>query len=682
MHYRVFRQKSPPSTVLTILLSLGGAHTFGASRLQSKESTSRPQALLVASGRTMGVNNAPPGNTPPGPSPTVLSPTVLTPTALRPTVIMPTPLTPTRSRTVKRCAAVAPAVTPRGTWTGKVSIDNATSPPKKMCSSFRGPRKHFLDRFLTCSAESEKPLAIVVPQTVGNAGVHTIRYTPDKVDGQEDSAGRFQGNVQPNFVRPDRLVARLDECIPAFQIIFPHEEGLEISGKYLAWAYDILSHGWWHLVPFQVKKPVSVFGLAQMAAEWENIWRTNPALPANGTLGAYCYQRLGGPRYWDAVAFSDWLTSGRPAGYGDWQGRRFIPLSHVTSTLHDLLDHWPVDQSGSTSYRVNLNRWRCRYGRQRGRSFSDEAGPSGDPWVSRTEFEGLLVEMLGSLGVPLTEVSKKFRRTQRRQRICRRVAEATGAVMNDPKREMLIQAVMSDSPPSHLLGVSGKEFHIATGSETELRVPSRYLIWAYDVLNHGWWGAVPEAIFSPGLSVFELAQKAWEWETNGGCIYTLSSSCYTCGEGGKPHPAFVSCERCEKQWSPEEFWEWLRLRHFRRIWDQLKNPDHPKEDSDRLASPPVDWSQIDRHHLSEIIKEIGFDVPTKKDEYTFQICHPPITKFLPTNDYRSLTGRFKRWWSTLRGMFDKSADGFCRWEHERVILYRVSQLYCPDNPIC
>ncbi|EZG46524.1 hypothetical protein GNI_133650 [Gregarina niphandrodes] len=584
--------------------------------------------------------------------------------------------TTTTSRATKRCAAMPSAATGYPLLGG--STEDAL-PPKRMClESAIG----FLDQASAMSDDAIAKIDSVVAEVLegwdeGDDIIADIDgIVEDMLGGCSDAL--FGSAKKSNAEEMgDKVCVGVNESIPAFQIISPEEKDWIVEAKYLVWAYDILSHGWWHLVPFEVKKPISVFGLARKAVEWEEARTANPALKVNVLLEARCYYPHSGRKVpWNVAQFHEWFVSAAPDDVGfrntfDRKGGSwFIASSRVNVALHDILDHWPVNEVDSTRFESNMVRWRTRY-RAINRKSLDGSPLSSAARLSWRQLERLVVKALGDLRVPLDEAAKEFRRTQRRQRICNKVAVLNGGVMNDSRHALLVKVMMSDSPPSHLVNISGDKFQIVTEPETELRIPPRYLVWAYDSLFHRWPGAVPEAVFLPGLSVFDLAQKAWEWETNGGSIYTLSSSCYTCGEDGNAHLTFVSCERCEKQWSPEEFWEWLRLRHFRRIWDQLKNPDHPKEDSDQLASPPVDWYQIDRHQVSEIIKEIGFDVPTKKDEYTFEISQPPVEKFLPAKGYRSLSGRFRNWWSRLRGALNRSRDGLCRWEHERLVLHKV-----------
>ncbi|EZG56721.1 hypothetical protein GNI_101800 [Gregarina niphandrodes] len=507
----------------------------------------------------------------------------------------------------------------------------------------------------------------------------------------------------------DRTYDLVNECIPAFQITFPHEDASSVEAKYLVWAYDILSHGWWHLVPFQVKKPVSVFGLARKAVEWEEARKANPGLKVNVLLEARCYRGNRNSRVlWDVPMFSFKLKMERSIddlGFGNYidannnrdannnwdakedssRGRvrckcqarctcQLIPLSDVNASLQDLFCNWPVDEIGSCQLKQNMRRWRLRYQKH-------YSGSSGGPCMSGRQFDELVVRTLGRLRVPLTEVSKAFRRAQRRQRIRERVAEV---VMRDPREASLVKTIMGDLLPSHLVGVGGNKFQVVKEGEDDLRIPPRYLVWAYDILNHGWWGMIP--ISSQGLSLFGLAQKAQEWEAGGGRMYSLLSSCYMCRESvGRVHYPGTTCERCEKSWNPEEFWEWLRSRHFENIYDQLKrHTNHPVEedigDSSHKDSNHKDSNRsirVDRNWLIRLIDEIGFDIPTGKKEATFEICDSAIEKYLPSTGYQSLSGRFMAFWIPGRQMVKKSPNGFCRWEHERLIVYRISS-YCTN----
>ncbi|EZG62558.1 hypothetical protein GNI_087940 [Gregarina niphandrodes] len=456
----------------------------------------------------------------------------------------------------------------------------------------------------------------------------------------------------------------------AFVLRNRRDKGFRIEANYLVWAYDVWYHGWQHMVPFKIPEPFSGFGLAREAARWEAARKRDPTLEPNFMLDAACYSKCPGLLVeWDESAFDAWLTQTRNnrdnVGFrqGNWRNGRTIALSQVDAALNDLLESWPVNDKGLDFIGKLRRWWRNPYAR----SLTSMAG--GD--VSLPELHGLILKRLGTLRVPLDQVAKATRRNIRRQKIQERVAALTGIddPDSDPGHTSLIQIIMSDSPPSHLVNISGNKFQIVAEAETDLRIQSRYLVWAYDILNHDWWSAVPEAVFSPGLSVFELAQKAWEWETNGGSIYTLSSSCYTCGEDGRKHPATESCERCEEPWSPEEFWEWLRSRHFQSIWSRINNL---KKETHTQHDQSVSWEQVHRDRLREMIDEIGFDVPTGKGDSTFEMCKQDIEGFLPTVGYQSLFGRFQRLWMANAGVFKRCASGFWRWEHERLILHRVS----------
>ncbi|EZG62557.1 hypothetical protein GNI_087930 [Gregarina niphandrodes] len=560
------------------------------------------------------------------------------------------------------------------------------SRPKRMCLE---SAISFLDQTSEMSDDAVAKIDWIVAETLdewheGDDVIAEIdRIIEDMLAGHPGA--RFESSTVGNSTALQRYSVGLDmgDSVGAnvnkgIQMIFPEEEGLFVDARCLVWAYDILSHGWWHLVPFQVKKPVSVFGLARKAVEWEEARKANPALRANAILGIWCYRI---PHNivpsWNAVMLSDWLRERRSVndvGFGSQaQDKKhrgwFIPLSQVNAALLDLLTSWPVDPNCSYWITENIQRWWNRYRKQINNNSQRV------PTVTLLQFEKLVLKMLGDLQLPLERVPKELRRAQRRQRIRER---ATGLEMRNPRDASFIQVIMSDLPPQHLVNISGDKFQIVTDGETDLRIPPRYLVWAYDILNHDWCGVVLEAILSPGLSVFQLAQKAWEWESNGGSLYTLSSSCYTCGEDGRKHPATESCERCEEPWNPEEFWEWLRSRHFENIYDQnnydQNNYDRVEESRKvaiRFSSQSV--GKLHRDGLSKIIDEIGFDIPAGREDSRFQMCDVSVEKFMPTFGFTSLSGRFASWWmAPCSTVFKKSSDGFCRWEHERLMVPRVS----------
>ncbi|EZG62745.1 hypothetical protein GNI_087820 [Gregarina niphandrodes] len=471
------------------------------------------------------------------------------------------------------------------------------------------------------------------------------------------------------------------------QIIFPEEEGLFVDARCLVWAYDILSHGWWHLVPFEVKKPISVFGLARKAVEWEEARKANPALRPNITFEASCYKVSYGYKIvWDLVMFSEWLRTGRSTGdvgfkhvsQENRQGGWLIASGDASAAVRDLVQSWPTNQSSKgEGFACILRRWRRRY---KPPTFAGEGGSlrSRTECLSWREFTGIVVKTLGELGVPVEQAPKELRRCQRRQQIREKVAAFTE--LNDPAHTSFLDVMMSDSPPSHLMSISGNKFQVVKETETGMQIPPRYLVWAYDVLNHDWWAAVPEDIFCSGLSVFGLAQKACE--ANNQKIHSLSASCYNCGERNRAHRFTQSCERCEEPWSPEEFWEWLRSRHFEHVCDQLKNNGQPTEECAADTRPSVNWENMNRDHLLKMIDEIGFNVPIGTEDSTYQVCDESIETFMPTAGYRSFLDKFVGARTTRSGVFKKSSDGFYPWEFQRLIVHRVSSCSTTTDPSC
>ncbi|EZG62746.1 hypothetical protein GNI_087830 [Gregarina niphandrodes] len=453
---------------------------------------------------------------------------------------------------------------------------------------------------------------------------------------------------------------------PSFQIISPQEKGWFIEAKYLVWAFDILSHGWWHLVPFEVKKPISVFGLARMAVEWDTARKANPGLRANLAFGARCYKVLFGRIcVWDEAMFCGWRESKRSdIGFGSLSiveppVENTKEPSYASAALIDVLESWPVSPLHSTKFTDNMNRWRIRYKHKINCGSPEEYGypPSAvAAFISSGEFETLVIKAFGDLGMPVEQVPKELRRCVRKEQIRERVAGLTAAGVSDLS---LIEAMMSDSPPSHLMSISGNRFQIVKETETVLQIPPRYLVWAYDVLNHGWWGAVPETIFSPMLTLFGLAQRAWEWETGGSRIYTLSASCYNCGERVRLHSPIQNCERCEEPWSLQIFWEWLRSRHFSTIYDQFRNVNLSR-DSGGLYTD-----------VSEMIAAVGFAVPSGNKGPALEPSEQEMDSFARMNCRPSLAERFRQWLARTRKR-KCSGKGIDRWDYERLIVHRIS----------
>ncbi|EZG62800.1 hypothetical protein GNI_087610, partial [Gregarina niphandrodes] len=518
-------RKSPPTCgLVTILLSLGGIDAFDshvtASQSESMESISRPEGELLGSPiRLPSVSSA--------------------------------AMDLTRARS-KRPAPKSSAVTgclPRDASTEDVVKD--ASPPKRMClGSFRGLRKHFLDRYLNCSTERDD---ILTAEDVAGASPMEVYRAADNSEFRSIMERNSVGQHPSQETGLSENRSRVREIV----LFHPEEKEWEIHSRYLVWAYDVFHHGWQHLVPFKITESMSVFGLADAALKWEAAREVNPVLERNFMLEAGSYRRPPDvPVMWGRVVFAEWLARTEcdliDVGFRQQthEGSEGIPLSQVNAALDDVLGSWPAEKLSSTRFAANMACWwkRCREKYNGG--------------VSLREFHGLVLKKFGTLRVPLDQVAKASRRNIRRQKIQERVAALAGIGNSDPGHTSLIQIIMSDSPPSHLVNISGNKFQIVAEGETDLRIQSRYLVWAYDILNHDWHGGVLTPVLSPELSVFGLAQKACEWEANHGPVYTSTASCYNCGEGNKAHPSSVTCERCEQPWSPEEFWEWLRSRHF------------------------------------------------------------------------------------------------------------------------
>ncbi|EZG46522.1 hypothetical protein GNI_133630 [Gregarina niphandrodes] len=626
----------------------------------------------------------------------------------------------------------------QGCGTMVAGDDGSSWPAKRMClgvSSFRGPRKSFLDRFQTCSttdcstadcstadcSTADCSTADCSTADCSTADCSTADCSTADCSTADCSTADWCGSrlASTPQVAPDSVISNasqkhqvqagpLESCgdedtfsamettpaapppgmepVPAFQIIHQEEKGLVVEASHLVWAYDTLNHGWWRLVPFDVKG-LSVFGLAVKAREWSR------ARKANYTREAACYNVNKRCRWmWTEGSLRQWLKQYRSGddrdavGFviplGVRLGRCVIPLANVDAAANDLLC-WRLGSyyrgTHVGAFRNRVNYWWAK----RGRYFGE---PQDDPlcfrvdFVSLRELEGFYLKKLGDLKVPLEDVPKETRRVKRRQRI-REQEEELG-------RRLLPHGLGINGGTSHLVGISGHRFAIVVDEERQLRIEPTYLVWAYDVLNHGWWNAVPPAVATlpSDLSVFGLAEKARDWVEADNIIYTLSTSCYRCGENGQHHGHDEECERCEKSWNPEEFWEWLASRHFKHICDQSRDSEQstdsnrPLNDANRFDNKlDEEFDELDPTRLSEMINAVGFELPEGYGEWKLVVpAHEYKGRlFLPAR-HDSFGFRFLAWWrhkvskAACKKSLMTTAAGYHRWEYERLVLYRIN----------
>ncbi|EZG43884.1 hypothetical protein GNI_156520 [Gregarina niphandrodes] len=455
----------------------------------------------------------------------------------------------------------------------------------------------------------------------------------------EGGSFALPSNILPvgDSVRP--IVAH----VRSFEIATVSEKRLALKPLYLTWAHSILSRGWGHLAPFEVEG-LSVFGLAARAEEWERAGRENVTLSA-------CPLTLSVRGKWTEKRFRAWLEHGQPTSDSIRKRRgRSVSMDRVDEAVRDVVETWPVSGPGSRSFNGRMRAWWCNKG-------AEFAPPPGVRGVRSMEFYRLVIEKLGGLGVPIAQVPKAMRREWRRHRI-REAAVLHGLPVSD------------DLPP-HLVCRSGRKFQIATAAEANLRIESPYLVWAYDVLHHGWWGLLPPALLCSSLSVFGLAAAAREWVRTREAPSTLNADCYCCTETGIQH-SISSCERCEAPWSTEEFWEWLRARHPSRTLHLSLGRKTP---SPSIKPPPVANVFVlnTRSDVEETINAVGFDSPRVRED---ERSSPSVTNEWDFGDFRSLRSGFRkrvgRWWA---GFTKPVKEGLERWEFERVMLYQFGQRF-------
>ncbi|EZG89861.1 hypothetical protein GNI_000040 [Gregarina niphandrodes] len=308
-----------------------------------------------------------------------------------------------------------------------------------------------------------------------------------------------------------------------------------------------------------------------------------------------------------------------------------IAPERVDDVVEELLLRWPMSSLvGSITSRMRV------WFRNRGRFFSPA---SNEPCITDRKLESMLLKKAGSLRVPLREVPKAIRREQRR----RRIHEAT----------RLRGEAINHTIPLVLVDRWGDKFQIATVDEARLRVSPSCLVWAYDVKKYGWWKTVPKGIDPVRLSVFGLAIAVEGIRSQ---AHTLSASCYSCTEDDVKHRGGRGCERCESPWDLEEFWEWLRSRHFC-----------------ETRSFHSDGVPTFRDLADEIVNSIGFAPPGRNGARRVSSpweCDP--TLFCVSS--QTVNRRIVNWWSWTTRAADQSSDGLCRWEFERILLYRLAEL--------
>ncbi|EZG46521.1 hypothetical protein GNI_133620 [Gregarina niphandrodes] len=539
--------------------------------------------------------------------------------------------------------------------------------------------------------------------------------TPSGVDGERAAVGRSLVAavrripfriVRKRARRPERVMTEVvksrnmrtgsdernmmaDER-PGFEIQARGEEFLCMSARYLMWAYDVKKYGWSHFAGFDTSN-LSVFGLAKKVRDL--VRRRESCLMTELTLGSSCYDISPGRRMesvaWDKKRFLTWLDHiDHDNSIGSRCNRltnRFIPAEKVDEAIADALQYWPA--VGTFARRIHC--WWCA----RTKYYNDpECQPLGKARVSRWDFEQLVIKKLGDLGAPLEEVAKSCRRELRRKLILKtqehlqqehlqqehlqqehlqqehlqqehlqqehlQQEHLQQEHLQQGQQEQHIQVKetnLQDTVPSELVGACGNKFQIATVEETQLQIEPKYLVWSYDIHNNNWWGSVPHAM--RGLSVFGLARCAREWILAGNELHTLNVGCYTCCEGGMTHLEADGCERCESPWNIEEFWEWLRCRHF----------CADDEDGEKTTDVP----------------RLGFDAPdvtrlqgvVDQSRFAASVWTQPINFFVPReSDCASLPCKVRQWWDE-RPLDAIAAKGLSPWECERIFLYKLNRL--------
>ncbi|EZG62798.1 hypothetical protein GNI_087590 [Gregarina niphandrodes] len=526
---------------------------------------------------------------------------------------------------------------------------------------------------------------LVVDQGEGSAVSETH-------NGSTFAGSTFDPDVESNVCQG------LHESIPSFCV--GGEDGTRFKPRFLIWAYDVLRNGWWRLVPFPLSD-LSVFALAKRAAAWASMGGQNVTLEALCYRVGVCRQHL-----WNRSQFLSWLTIRRRhetdwrSGCGalaDDQGTGTTIAAHlVNDALYDLLRGWSRDDQF-----INRKRLRQWWQRSSGR-FQADSSQSAEMQapLPQWEFEAFFVKLLGDWRVPLNAVPREFRRARRRRKV------QTAAVATSPVQTGRGE---TNTSPSFLVAVDGTSFPLATQKETGLRLAPRFLVWAYDIMYYGWWGAVPKIIvqrvaqsiaqpwtepwtksaiqpaIQHALSVFGLAKKIWQWNDAGNPLTTLDMGPYVCDEGYVFHSDTDHCERCDRPWNVHEFWEWLQSRHFARVCIPLTqlSPNGSDQTADQTADQTIhkapneylSWIRSDggdRAKIVELINEIGFNFPEtgSRDErrvVSFQLFTPLQKKGEP-----SFRQEMHKWWFRQAECLPISSNGLTLWEWERVMMIRAS----------
>ncbi|EZG56728.1 hypothetical protein GNI_101870 [Gregarina niphandrodes] len=446
------------------------------------------------------------------------------------------------------------------------------------------------------------------------------------------------------------------------EVMKPEEEGVESHATCLIWAYDILSQGLQRLAPFECGG-LSVFGLAQKAAEWRAAGRPNL------TLEASCYDPLPGwGRHltWNESQFRHWLTWRRRSeqnALGTMVERRVTYRIRVETTEDALVDEVIRSWPSIGAFAARMRGWWSQRG-QRLRVTPQQPG------ISRWRLDELVIRRLGRHGT--NKLLQQARRERRRAHLNQSVAHDL---------EQALHKMRHDNVPIQLVSASGTPFVVAypegfapylqlpttqvTGpvvAEASLRIAPRFLVWSYDVHHNGWWDSVPRELLMPSLSVFGLAFLVQQWVATGNTVHSLTAGCYSCGEGGHCHSDVDQCERCEDPWDVQQFCEWLVSRHY-------SNTVQPEE---HTADAEEHTADAERHTR---INAVGFDIPKRKPNMRCRVDPDAVNlhEFIAPN--YTFQGKVAAWWSGAQLHEPRGVvDGLERWELERLLLHRLNSL--------
>ncbi|EZG62797.1 putative transmembrane protein [Gregarina niphandrodes] len=478
------------------------------------------------------------------------------------------------------------------------------------------------------------------------------------------------------------------ECEPV--LVHPGEEEGLVAPKYLVWAYDVLRYGWEHLVPFDCLGS-SVFGLARRAAVWKTCGKRN------WSLEPHCYNvgvAKGTAAQWDVMRFVEWLASRRKDDVGcvaPYHPNHSLPKERVAEAIFDLLRGWRHFTADAPLARVIRGWWKTR-----STLFQSRTPLPHFAAVSRSQFEGLFVTLLGNTHTPPEQIPAVIRKAFRKARINSTLAGLQpkpglepGTLASEPaltagcgmvrwsevaRRCVGSSGVLSETVPAQLRSANGERFDIATTEEAAIRLPPPLLVWSYDVLFKGWWMAVPPLLRSRKgqLSLFGLAHAVAQMNGSN-WIPSVAAACYACREGGVHSTIAGQCDRCDSPWSPDDFWNWLQLRHLL----ITRNPAPPQLDAERSTQNSRETSEGACHTqkvtgsetkntlaaVERLLNEIGFEMP---ERIKGQERWPLPLRYQASQD--SYAAHLQNWWATRVSEPPSRERGLTAWEGERLIL--------------